>query len=243
MSDEVRNIDVGARQPVDEEISKNQTNYDLVAENWPSRPLTFFGNDYHLFVQAVDKGASSFASIMGLQEDTNRQGSEENYIIQRVPIAKWLGINVFLWGATVALMAAWHNVTGLVTVRAFLGAFEAVCQPTFTVLSGMYMMNGLQQIFGGLLAFVFTHIPASSPVSDWPALFMTHGLIAAVWGIFIIYWMLDSQMKAKCFSEEDKKLMVERVRVNQTGIQNRKFRADQVKEAFLDPQIYASILI
>ncbi|KAM0820895.1 hypothetical protein AB5N19_06716 [Seiridium cardinale] len=171
---------------------------------------------------------------MGLQEDTNRQGSEENYIIQRVPIAKWLGINVFLWGATVALMAAWHNVTGLVTYRRE--------EQSRTVVF-WYMMNGLQQIFGGLLAFVFTHIPASSPVSDWPALFMTHGLIAAVWGIFIIYWMLDSQMKAKCFSEEDKKLMVERVRVNQTGIQNRKFRADQVKEAFLDPQIYASILI
>ncbi|KAK6074573.1 major facilitator superfamily transporter [Seiridium cupressi] len=105
------------------------------------------------------------------------------------------------------------------------------------------MTNGLQQIVGGLLAFIFTHIPASAPVSDWQALFKTHGLIAAVWGIFIIYWMPDSPMKAKCFLEEDKKLMVECVRVNQTGIQNRKFRADQVKEAFLDPQVYAFILI
>jgi hypothetical protein len=50
-------------------------------------------------------------------------------------------------------------------------------------------------------------------------------------------------MKAKCFSEGDKKLLVERVRVNQTGIQNRIFRTSQVKEALLDPQVWAFILI
>jgi hypothetical protein len=50
-------------------------------------------------------------------------------------------------------------------------------------------------------------------------------------------------MRAKCFSEEDKKLMVERVRSNQTGLQNRKFRAYQMKEAFLDPQSWCYCLI
>jgi hypothetical protein len=43
-------------------------------------------------------------------------------------------------------------------------------------------------------------------------------------------------MRAKCFTEEDKKLMVERVRSNQTGLQNKKFRAYQLKEALKDPQ-------
>lgn len=50
-------------------------------------------------------------------------------------------------------------------------------------------------------------------------------------------------MRAKCFSETDKKLMVERVRSNQTGLQNKTFRAYQVKEAFLDPQTYCYMLI
>ncbi|ORY69047.1 MFS transporter [Pseudomassariella vexata] len=227
------------------------------------------------FLQSLDKGALGFASIMGIREDTNLQGPQyswlttiiylviltveypENLIIQRAPIAKWLGINVILWGVTVTLTAACHNFAGLITVRAFLGAFEAVCQPTFTVLSAMwyrreeqsktvvlwYMMNGLQQIFGGLIAFIFTHVPSSSPVKDWQALFMTHGIIAVIWGIFIIWWMPDSPMKAKCFSEEDKKLMVERVRDNRTGVQNKRFRIEQVKDAFTDPQVYAFILI
>ena len=50
-------------------------------------------------------------------------------------------------------------------------------------------------------------------------------------------------MRAKCFSEEDKKLMIERIRSNQTGLQNRSFRAYQIKEAFLDPQSWCYFLI
>jgi hypothetical protein len=50
-------------------------------------------------------------------------------------------------------------------------------------------------------------------------------------------------MRAKCFSEEDKTLMVERVRSNQTGLQNKTFRAYQIKEALLDPQTWCYCLI
>ncbi|KAH8597582.1 MFS transporter [Bisporella sp. PMI_857] len=227
------------------------------------------------FLQSVDKGTLGFASIMGIQKDTGLHGQQyswlttiiylvilcveypENYIIQRVPIAKWLGVNIVLWGTVVALTAVAKNFTGLIVLRGLLGGFEAVCQPTFTLLSSMwyrreeqaatvvlwYMMNGLQQIIGGFLAFLFTHIPDSAPIHDWQALFIFHGIAAVFWGIFVLWWMPDSPMKAKCFSEEDKKLIIERVRDNRTGLQNKKFRIHQVKEAFLDPQVYAFILI
>src|ERR1700712_1615138 len=55
--------------------------------------------------------------------------------------------------------------------------------------------------------------------------------------------LLDSPMRAKCFSEEDKALMIERVRTNQTGIQNKTFRPEQLKEALLDPQTWCYCLI
>lgn len=50
-------------------------------------------------------------------------------------------------------------------------------------------------------------------------------------------------MRAKCFSEEDKKLMIERVRSNQTGLQNKKFRKYQMIEALTDPQCWCYCLI
>lgn len=64
-----------------------------------------------------------------------------------------------------------------------------------------------------------------------------------LWGVFVFFYMPDSPMRAKCFSEEDKKLLVERVRDNQTGIQNKTFRREQVIEALTDPQTWCFSLI
>ncbi|PMD54472.1 major facilitator superfamily transporter [Hyaloscypha bicolor E] len=226
-------------------------------------------------IQTLDKGTMSFASIMGIIPETHLVGTQyswltsiiyivillvewpENLIIQRVPIAKWLGLNIILWGITLALHAAMKNFAGLVTLRAFLGLFEAVSQPTFVLLSGMwykreeqagaviywYMMNGVQQIIGSLLAFGFSFVPSTAVINSWQALFMTYGIITVFWGAFVLWWMPDSPMKAKCFTEEDKKLMIERVRENRTGVQNRKFRKDQIWDAACDPQVYAFALI
>lgn len=99
-------------------------------------------------------------------------------------------------------------------------------------------MNGGQQIVGGLLAYCFSLIGRDKVLKSWQALFITYGCISVLWGLFVIWWMPDSPMRAKCFKEEDKHLMVERVRANQTGLQNKQFRAYQMWEAFRDPQMY-----
>jgi hypothetical protein len=104
----------------------------------------------------------------------------------------------------------------------------------------------MQQIVGGLLAYAFSQIrhpsflenPGTAPIRSWQAIFICYGVVSFCWGIWVIFRLPDSPMRAKCWSEADKKLMVERVRSNQTGLQNKKFRAYQLKEAFLDPQTY-----
>ena len=100
------------------------------------------------------------------------------------------------------------------------------------------MMNGFQQMIGGLLGYLFSLIGSDKVIKSWQALFITYGSFSVIFGILIIIYMPDSPMRAKCFSEEDKKLMVERVRDNRTGIQNKKFRRYQVIEAFRDPQTW-----
>ena len=94
------------------------------------------------------------------------------------------------------------NFPSLVAVRTLLGIFEAVCQPTFLVLSSMwykreeqaeivtywYMMNGGQQIVGGLLAYCFTLINRG-PLKAWQAIFLTYGCFSFLWGLFVLYWL------------------------------------------------------
>ncbi|EFY98988.2 MFS transporter [Metarhizium robertsii] len=226
------------------------------------------------FLQAIDKGTMSFASIMGIRDDTHLSKQDynwlttcvfltiliveypQNYIIARVPIAKYLGFNIMAWGTVLASTAACSNFAGLVAVRTLLGLFESVCQPTFVVLSAMwyrreeqasrvtywYMMNGAQQIVGGLLAYCFSLIK-TGPLKSWQWLFLIYGVISVLFGVFVMWWMPDSPMRAKCFTEEEKHLMVERVRDNQTGMQNRQWKREQFMEGLTDPQVWGYCLV
>ena len=178
-----------------------------------------------------------YLAVLVVEYPTNR-------IIQRVPVAKYLGANIMIWGSILALHAACSSFAGLVAVRTLLGVFEACCQPAFLILSSMwyrreertgivayrYMMNGAQQIVGGLVAYCFTLIGSDRAIKSWQAIFIAYGCISVFWGGFVLWWMPDSPMRAKCFSEEDKRLMIERVRDNQTGLQNKTFRREQMIE-------------
>ncbi|KAM5344249.1 hypothetical protein ACJ41O_012786 [Fusarium nematophilum] len=227
------------------------------------------------FLQAIDKGTLSFASIMNMPGDVGMALPDgkpgplwpwlttcvyigvlvveypQNYIIARVPVAKYLSFSIMVWAIILGCHAATKNFAGLVTVRTLLGIFESACQPAFVVLSGMwyrreeqaarvtywYMMNGAQQIVGGLLAYCFTLIN-SGPLRNWQWLFLSYAIVSLIFGAFVGWWMPDSPMRAKCFSEQDKRLMVERVRDNQTGIQNKTFKKEQAIEALKDPQTW-----
>jgi MFS family permease len=61
-----------------------------------------------------------------------------NWLIQRLPIAKYLGVSIILWGTTLALHSVAKNFATLVALRTLLGIFEAVCQPSFVFLSSMW---------------------------------------------------------------------------------------------------------
>ncbi|PKS04982.1 hypothetical protein jhhlp_008348 [Lomentospora prolificans] len=232
------------------------------------------------FLQAIDKGTISFVSIMGLPEHTGLLNSDgtlkqqfnwlitciyiciliveypQNWLIARVPIAKYLSFSIVAWGAVLACHAACTSFTGLVVVRTLLGLFESVCQPAFVLLSSMwyrreeqadrvtwwYMMNGMQQIVGGLLAYCFSLI-TNGPLWSWQWLFLVYGIISVFFGLWVGWWMPDSPMRAKCFTEQEKMEMVERVRDNQTGLQNRKFKWYQFREGLLDPQVWAYCMV
>ncbi|KAG2223821.1 hypothetical protein INT45_001955 [Circinella minor] len=274
---QVEHTNIGNKDRIDPELAKyasdeiievdEKTNHRL---KWMLYRRVLFIMTVTYFLQALDKGTLSFASIMNLVEDTGLVGQQYswlttciyiavliveypiNWIIQRVPIAKYLAFNILAWSIVLACHAICHNFVGLLICRTLLGIFEASCQPIFVVLSGMwfkreeqgmivtvwYMMNGFQQIVGGLLAYAFTHI-TSGPLRSWQALVITYGGFSFVWGLVVLFFLPDSPMRAKCYSEEDKKLLVERVRSNQTGLQNKTWRKDQFIEALKDPQVWA----
>ena len=72
-------------------------------------------------------------------------------------------------------------------------------------------------------------------IYSWQLLFLLLGLLTVVWSLWIGWLLSDSPMRANCFTEDEKKLLVERVRKNETGIQNKEYKRYQVIEALTDP--------
>jgi len=52
-----------------------------------------------------------------------------------IPVAKWLGTNVILWGTATASTTAAHDEPSLRAVRIFLGIFEASLAPSLVLIS------------------------------------------------------------------------------------------------------------
>lgn len=60
------------------------------------------------------------------------------FLITRLPVAKYLAANTFIWGIVVALTAACSNFGGLITVRFLLGVAEATITPAFLFITSTW---------------------------------------------------------------------------------------------------------
>jgi MFS family permease len=221
----------------------------------------------------IDKTTLSYAAIFGLREDLNLQGTQyswlssifyfgflawalpTNYLMQRFPIAKYLGINIFLWGVLLMAQAGAKNFTVLAVLRALSGAAEACSDPAFMLITSMwytrrqqpvriglwYTANGLGIALGGLLGYGIGQIKHKLP--SWKYEFLIIGALCSVWGIVLFFFLPDSPVTARNLSHREKRIAVERLRVNQTGIENKHFKWYQVREAFCDYKLYLFFLL
>jgi MFS family permease len=178
------------------------------------------------------------------------------YFLQMIPAAKWLGLNVILWGTATACGAAAHNYHTLLVSRIFLGIFEATIGPSLLLISSQWYTKseqaprfslwycglGLGQILGGAISYGFQHVAPGSGLAGWRTMFIVLGCITVAIGLATLLLIPDTPMKARWLSDAEKVALLKHVSVNRTGIQNRKFRPRQILEALLDPQLYLMVL-
>lgn len=210
---------------------------------------------------------------MGLQPDTGINGDQysqlalvfyvtylafefpTSYLMQRLPTAKYLGVNVCAWGLMVACTSAANNWAGLVSLRVLLGCFEAVVAPSLMIITTMwykkseqpprvglwYVGTGVGKMVGAITSFGLQHYTGQA-FKSWQIMFLVFGLITIVVGILVILFLPDSPMTSK-LSQEEKVWAIERLRDNKTGVENKHFKLPQVWECFKDPQTWLLTLI
>ncbi|KAF9891260.1 hypothetical protein FE257_004824 [Aspergillus nanangensis] len=246
----------------------------------------------------IDKTTLSYAAIFGIVEDLNLHGTQyswlssifyfgflawafpTNFMLQRFPIGKYLGINIFMWGVFLMIQAACPNFTTLAILRALGGAAEACADPAFMLITSMwytrreqpvrmglwYTANGLGIALGGLLGYGIGHIKGALPSWKYEFIVMCvwsrpipsvrlllaplltqqtydSGALCSTWGIIMFIFLPDSPVTAPGLTKRERRIAVERLRENQTGVENKHLKPAQIKEAFLDYKLYFFFLL
>ncbi|KAJ7056873.1 major facilitator superfamily domain-containing protein [Mycena amicta] len=173
------------------------------------------------------------------------------YIVQKVRPGKWLGVNIILWGVVTACTAAVHNYRGLAATRAMIGILEAATAPCLMLITSMWYTKseaiirfaiwycglGTAQMLGGLISWGFQQV-LHEAISGWRIMFIVLGSATIVVGIWALISMPDSPMEVSWLTEAEKRIAIQRVAVNQTGIKNTHFKWQHLRELVLDPQIW-----
>ncbi|EPE24797.1 MFS general substrate transporter [Glarea lozoyensis ATCC 20868] len=218
-------------------------------------------------IQYLDKTILNYANVMGLAKDTNTSASQfsylatafyvgylicefpQGYVIQRVPLAKCLGINLVLCGVCVAASSAGTNYATLVILRVLLGCFESAISPSLMLLTSMWYKKseqpirigiwfgsgGLSTIVGGLSSFGFQHYHGRI-FKSWQIMFLVCGVVTILIGIWALLVFPDNPMSSG-LTQREKLIAIERLRSNKTGIENKTFQKAQMFEALRDAKV------
>lgn len=69
-------------------------------------------------------------------------------------------------------------------------------------------------------------------------MFLVLGCVTAAAGVWALFSMPDSPMEVSWLTEAEKRVAIQRVAVNQTGIKNTHFKWRHLRELVVDPQIW-----
>ncbi|RSM15848.1 hypothetical protein CDV31_004790 [Fusarium ambrosium] len=206
-------------------------------------------------LQYIDKTTMAYSAVFDLFTDTGITSEQYSwfasifylaylvaeypwlFLAQKTRMGKVISGCVLAWGSVLMLTAAGHNFGGLAACRFFLGVFEAPITTCFMMI--VSMCNGIGSMIGGILTFGIGQINGF-PI--WKAVFLVCGGMTVVWGLVLIFFLPDSILTAKQFTLEERALLIGRGRLARTGILNQKIKWYQIREAFIDPQVWLLFL-
>ncbi|KAF2739507.1 MFS general substrate transporter [Polyplosphaeria fusca] len=219
-------------------------------------------------LQYLDKNGINYASVYGLRKATKLEGQDfawlgsifyfgylfgqypSGYLMQRLPIAKFLGCATLGWGTILLTTPACTNFGGMATNRFLLGLMESTVNPGFVLIMSMwytsaeqplrletyYCTNGIATMFGGLIGYAVGHI--KSGIARWMYVFLIFGSLSTAMGVVILLFLPDLPSTAKFLNERQRTIAVERVAGNRQGIKNRHFKKYQAIQTIKDPKTY-----
>ncbi|KAM9902697.1 hypothetical protein OXX69_008211 [Metschnikowia pulcherrima] len=225
-------------------------------------------------LQFLDKLSLNYASAYSLKEDLGLAGQRyswvaaifnfgylfwafpSNWIIQKVPVAKYTSVMLLIWAAILICHIGASNYGGMLALRFILGMFEAGISPTCMMICGMFYSkkdqpfrmctflscNGIATVIGGLLGFGLGHAHGTA-LQSWKLIFLTIGLLNLVWAVGFFLLTPDTPATAKFLTERERMILIKHISENDQGVKDQRFLWPQAREALKDIQVYIFILI
>ncbi|KAF7562910.1 hypothetical protein G7046_g1237 [Stylonectria norvegica] len=161
-----------------------------------------------------------------------------------------------LWSVVILCTPACTSYAGLLVNRFALGLIEAGVSPIFMMVVGLwythseqimrsswwYSFSGGSLLLSPLINYGLGHITGGS-LNPWQYMYIIAGAVTFVWGIALWWLFPDSPQNAKGFSETERRQLLERVRSNNAGAENKHFKPYQAREALVDYQLWGIMVL
>ncbi|KAF2772952.1 pantothenate transporter [Teratosphaeria nubilosa] len=225
------------------------------------------------FTQFLDKQSLSYASVYGLMTDlklTHHQFSWLTscfflsqlvsewpfiYLMSRLPLAKFVGATIIVWGGICMCLAAPSNFAGFAAVRCLLGFAEGAVSPAFITITSIWYRkkehplrvatwvtcNGLAQIVGALLMYGIGE-QKQLAIAAWRVMFMVCGGITIFAGILFIFAMPAGPESAWFLTPEERNIAAMRLASEHDGGDKTHFSMKQFLEAITDQRTFLTFM-
>lgn len=224
------------------------------------------------FLQFLDKTLLNYAALMGIKKNLKGNEFSNlgtmfyvaylvtepiaAYLIQKLTVSKFLGAIITLWGIVLACHSLTNTYASLMVVRVLLGICESGAPACLIIISGKwwtrqeqtrrtffwYTQIGIATIVGCLLSFGFQHVE-STKIESWQIMFIFMGIITFIVGILTFIFLPDTPLSCKYLNEEEKTLIMNHIKENQTGFENREYKFYQVKEMLFEKETWILFFI
>ncbi|KAJ5974349.1 MFS general substrate transporter [Penicillium waksmanii] len=223
-------------------------------------------------VTYIDKAMLGYSAVFGLKDSLNLHGSQYSWLgsifyfgylafeypttfaMQKVPVSKWLSVNLFIWGGITMALAGCKRFDSFSGLRFLLGALESCSTPAYLLITATWYtveeqpirigwwstFLGVANSFGGLLAFGVGHI--NGALEPWQYQFIVIGALSSIWAIFMFFTLAERPETAPWLNEEEKVVATRRLGPRHHGANHHEIKKYQLIEAATDPKTWLFFL-
>lgn len=182
-----------------------------------------------------------------------------NRLLQKFNQVKYIAIMTCCWSVTLMSMAAVTSAGGLYATRILMGVFESSVATGFVLIisrwyktyeqatrTGFWTSSiGFFSMVGSVVAFgaYMGGKNSDSSISSWRVMVLCVGASSLLFGLLMFFFMSDSPLSAKFLSHEEKVISIQRLKDNQQGVGNHKFKKEQFIETLLDYRTWLYVVI